>query len=105
MTSACVVFVTASNRKEADKISKTIVKERLAACVNQIPSIRSRYWWKGKVETANESLLIIKTKKSKFEALRKRIQTIHSYAVPEVIALEIVQGNPDYLKWMDESVS
>ncbi|MBI4218401.1 MAG: divalent-cation tolerance protein CutA, partial [Elusimicrobia bacterium] len=55
MTSACVVFVTASNRKEADKISKTIVKERLAACVNQIPSIRSRYWWKGKVETANES--------------------------------------------------
>ncbi|MBI1979724.1 MAG: divalent-cation tolerance protein CutA [Elusimicrobia bacterium] len=105
MTSACVVFVTASNRKEADKISKTIVKERLAACVNQIPSIRSRYWWKGKVETANESLLIIKTKKSKFEALKKRIQTIHSYAVPEVIALEIVQGNPDYLKWMDESVS
>ncbi|MBI4218376.1 MAG: divalent-cation tolerance protein CutA [Elusimicrobia bacterium] len=105
MTSACVVFVTASNRKEADKISKTVVKERLAACVNQVPSIRSRYWWKGKVETANESFLIIKTKKSKFEALRKRIQTIHSYAVPEVIALEIVQGNPDYLKWMDESVS
>lgn len=100
----CIVLITASNTKEAEKISKTLVGEKLAACVNVVPKIRSRYRWKGKIETASESLLIVKTKKILVPKLIRKVKEIHSYTVPEIIALPIVQGNPDYLRWIGESV-
>ena len=99
-----VVLITASGRKEAEKISKSLVSGRLAACVNVVPGIRSRYWWKGKIETARESLLIVKTRKSAVAGLIRKVRAIHSYAVPEIIALPVLEGNADYLKWIQDSV-
>lgn len=102
--SALIVFVTTSNKDEANKLTKTLVEEKLAACVSVVPSITSTYWWQGKVEKAKEALLIIKTESSRFEALTKRIKSLHSYAVPEVLALPVVRGNQDYLKWLKKSL-
>ena len=100
----CVVFVTASGLKEAEKISEALLKEKLAACVNIVRGVRSKYWWKGRIEKASESLLMIKTRKSKIPRLIRKVKKIHSYTVPEVIALPILQGNSDYLRWIGRSV-
>ena len=104
MRSAFVVFITASNRKEAEKISRELVKEKLAACVNVFPRVDSRYWWKGKIETSSESLLMAKTKKTALPKLIRKVKAIHSYTVPEIIAIPIVAGNIDYLRWIEESI-
>ena len=104
ISSFCVVLITVSGFEEADKISKILVEEKLAACVTVIPAIQSRYWWKGKIETAPESLLIVKTKKSLFQKLTKKVKSIHSYTVPEIIALPVQMGNKDYLDWIKTSL-
>lgn len=101
---AVVVFITVSSPAEAKKISDALLKERLAACVNAVPGVVSRYWWKGKIETGKEILLIAKTVKAKVPAVIRRVKALHSYEVPEVIALPVSQGNPDYLKWVESSV-
>ena len=88
---------------QAEAIARVLVEERLAACVNISP-VRSCYIWKGKQSCDDEALLIIKTKKSQFEPLKKRILELHSYAVPEIIALPIIEGHQPYLDWMAESV-
>ena len=102
--SAIVVLVTAPTRAEASRLAKRLVRERLAACVSMVPSIRSIYWWKGQVEQADESLLLIKTLPGKFNALTKRLQAMHSYTVPEVLALPVVRGSARYLAWMRQSL-
>jgi len=99
-----VVLVTASSADEAGRIGQAVVHERLAACANLVPSIASTYWWQGKVEQAGEALLILKTREDLLEALQDRVRVLHSYSVPEVIALPLVGGHPDYLRWIDESV-
>jgi periplasmic divalent cation tolerance protein len=99
-----VIFVTASSRNEARKITDKLIGEKLVACVNIVPGIRSTYWWKGKIETAPEILLTIKTKKSLTGKVIKAVREIHSYIVPEIIVLPIIGGNPDYLKWIGETV-
>ncbi len=105
MTTQCrVVLITASNAKEADKLSRELVRMKLAVCVNCVPAIHSRYWWKGKIEESSEALLIVKTKQKMIKKLIAKIKTIHSYSVPEVIALPILEGNPDYLRWIKESI-
>lgn len=104
MLSFVVVLITASSQKEAEKISKMLISQKLAACVNVVPKVSSRYWWKEKIETAHESLLIIKTKKSLLSRLVREVKSLHSYTVPEVIALPILGGNPDYLSWIEESL-
>lgn len=104
MSKYIVIFVTTGSRKEAKKITKRILKEKLAACVNIIPLVESHYWWKGKIECSKETLLIIKTKKELFDKLKKLIKKIHSYTVPEIIALPIILGNTEYLNWIDEVV-
>jgi periplasmic divalent cation tolerance protein len=102
--SFCVVLITASSSEEAEKITRVLVEEKLAACVSQVPGVKSTYWWKGKVETASEILLVAKTLKTKVKTLIKAVKKNHSYSVPEVIALRIKDGNKDYLKWIQESL-
>jgi periplasmic divalent cation tolerance protein len=105
MAEFIVVFVTAGSSAEADKLAQTLVKERLAACVNRVKSITSVYRWQGKVEQAEEELLIIKSKQDCFAGLEKRVREIHSYSVPEIIAVPIVHGSQSYLQWLDEQLS
>ena len=98
-----VVFITAANKKEAGKISSALVGKRLAACVNIIPPVYSIFRWQGKVDKGKEYLLIVKSRKSLLPKLIKLVKSLHSYKVPEIIALPIIGGNKDYLDWLDES--
>jgi len=100
-----VVFITVGKSEEAEKIGRALVKERLAACVNVIGPMRSVYWWKGKIEEAKEHLLIVKTTGENLEGLTSRVKGLHSYEVPEVIALKIEGGSDDYLRWVEENTS
>jgi periplasmic divalent cation tolerance protein len=101
--SAIVVIVTASNEEEAASIGRALVEERLAACANIVPEIRSIYRWEGKVQDDTECLMLIKTTAEKFEELEKKVKELHSYSVPEIIAIPIGAGSTDYLKWVIES--
>jgi periplasmic divalent cation tolerance protein len=103
MNSDIVILVTARSELEAEKISQTLVEEKLAACVNIVRGIDSVFVWQGKMCRENEMLLIIKTRCDLFDSLLARVKSIHSYAVPEVIALPIIKGSEDYLRWMRES--
>jgi len=102
MTDYIVVFVTAPEDEAVD-LAKTLVEERLVACVNIVPGLRSIYWWQGKVEDEPEVLCIMKTRSNLFESLRDRVRELHSYEVEEIIALPIVAGNPPYLDWIKEN--
>ncbi len=97
-----VVFITASNEDEAAKIARTLVEARLAGCVNIIKNIRSIYSYKGKIEDEAEVLMIAKTQKHLFDAFMKKVKEYHSYTVPEIIAIPIIVGSEDYLKWLRE---
>jgi periplasmic divalent cation tolerance protein len=97
-----VVFITASDEDEAAKIAKALVEARLAGCANIIKDIRSIYSWQGKIEDVKEALMIVKTQKTLFDSLTKKVKGLHSYSVPEIIALPIIQGSEDYLKWLKE---
>jgi len=100
------VLVTASSEAEAQRIGRALLDERCAACVNVVPRVASSYWWQGKLESATETLLIIKTTAAHLDAVIRLVKSLHSYQVPEIIALPIVGGNPDYLAWIDrETVS
>jgi len=98
-----VAFITASNEEEAAKIAKELVEARLAGCVNIVKDIRSIYSWQGKIEDDKEVLMIVKTQKAIFDPLMKKVKELHSYSVPEIIALPIVEGSEDYLKWLKEA--
>ena len=98
-----VVLITAP-RAEAKRIAMILVQERLAACVNIINTVSSIYWWEGKIQDDEESLLILKTRQDMVDTLMTRTRQIHSYTVPEIIALPIISGNQDYLNWIDESI-
>ena len=102
-TEEIVVFVTAPGEEEAAKIALALVEAKLAACVNIIRDIRSIYAWQGNIEDDSELLLIIKTRKSLFDDLSAKVGELHSYDLPEVIALPIVDGSKEYLKWIGES--
>jgi periplasmic divalent cation tolerance protein len=98
-----VVLITASNDGEAASIAKAIVEERLAACANIVRDIRSIYRWQGNIEDDNEALLVVKTRYGLFRQLVERVKQLHSYDVPEIIALPIIDGSADYLNWIQES--
>src|SRR3989338_9331518 len=93
-----VIFITVSNQEEAGKIADALVKKRLVACVNIINSIKSIFHWKGKIDSADEILLIAKSVKRNFNKIVKEVKRLHSYECPEIIALPIIAGNEDYLK-------
>lgn len=98
------VLVTVGSAREGERISRALVEERLAACVNRVGSIRSVYRWRGQVEESEEELLIIKTRKEVFVRLKERVQALHSYEVPEIIALPILTGNENYLRWLSKQL-
>ncbi|KAL7095929.1 hypothetical protein ACP275_10G053000 [Erythranthe tilingii] len=98
-----VVYVTVPNKEAGKKLAESIVKERLAACVNRVPGVESVYEWKGEIQTDSEELLIIKTREPLLEALTQHVKANHEYEVPEVIALPITGGNSQYLEWIKNS--
>jgi len=97
-----VVLITTGSLEEAQKIASALLEQRKAACANIVPQVNSRFWWQGELDSADESLLIIKTRASILDDVISIVKQNHSYEVAEVIALPIVGGNPDYLDWMAE---
>lgn len=100
MTSARFVYVTCANPEQAESIGRTLVEERLAACANILPGATSVYRWEGKIVTDREAVLVMKSRAELIAALTRRVQALHSYTVPCVVALPIEAGNPDYLAWL-----
>ena len=98
-----VIFITAKDYDQAAKISQHLVDQKLIACANILNGVKSLFWWEGKVDEANEVLLILKTRKSLFKKIEKAVKALHSYEVPEIIALPIIEGHKPYLKWVNES--
>ena len=99
-----VALVTAKNKKEAQKIAVNLIKHKLAACVNIVDKIDSLFFWAGKIDRAKESLLVIKSKKEKLTKIIKLVKALHSYEVPEIIALPIIAGDVPYLRWIDAAL-
>ena len=100
-----VVLITANSTTEAQQIAGLLLEQRLAACINIVPEVDSRFWWEGNLDSARESLLTIKTKSSLLPAIIRSVKEIHSNTVPEIIALLIVGGNQDYLDWMENELT
>ncbi len=101
MTDALVVLVTTPTPERAAELARALVEERLAACGNVVPALRSIYRWEGKVQEDAEALLVLKTTRARFEALRDRVLALHPYEVPEVIAIPVEAGSARYLAWID----
>jgi periplasmic divalent cation tolerance protein len=95
-----VIFVTAPDGKVADRIARTLVQERLVACVNILPGVRSHYWWEGEVQESSELLMLLKARKSDVQAVANRVQELHPYEVPEVVAADVIGGLPSYIDWI-----
>lgn len=101
---ARIVLTTAANPEEAERIARTLVEERVAACATLVPSVRSIYRWEGKIENARETLLLIKTGAEQLAALEVRLHALHSYETPEFLVLEPTAGNGAYLAWMQSNL-
>jgi periplasmic divalent cation tolerance protein len=98
-----IVYITAANLEEAQKIGKTLVEERLAACVNIFP-IQSIFRWNEKIDEANEFGMIVKTRSKKIKEIEQRVKELHSYEIPCVVSFRMDEGSDDYLEWIEESV-
>jgi periplasmic divalent cation tolerance protein len=103
-TGKIVVLITTSSGEEARKIAMLLLEQRKAACVNIIPKVDSLFWWQGKIDSAHEGLLVVKTRVSLLSEVVEIVKTAHSYKVPEIIALPVIGGNEDYLNWIDKEV-
>ena len=99
-----VVLVTAKDARQARKIADGLLRDKLIACANIVAGVQSMFWWQGKVDAAKEVLLVLKTKRSLFKKVAAKVKALHTYQTPEIIALPIVEGNGDYLKWISDSV-
>ncbi|MGA2091162.1 MAG: divalent-cation tolerance protein CutA [Endomicrobiales bacterium] len=99
------IFITVPNKKQAKAITSALLEKKLVACVSCLDHLHSRYWWKGSIETSSELLLIAKTVAAHVPEIIKCVKSIHSYTVPEIIAVPIVAGNGDYLDWIKTSVT
>ena len=101
VTQFIVVFITIDTPANAQKLADKLLTARKAACVNIIPQVSSQYWWQGKIEKADELMLVVKTRAILLDELIALVKQNHPYSVPEIIALPIIGGNPDYLSWLD----
>ncbi len=99
-----MIFITASNRKEADRIGRMLLEGHLVACINIIDPVASMFWWQGRIDKAREVLLVAKSKRTKFAAIVKAVKAIHSYEVPEIIAMPVIVGEKRYLEWINGSI-
>ena len=99
-----VILITSPSNEESQRIAELLLSQRQAACVNIISGVESRFWWQGKLESARESLLVIKTESSHLEEIITAVKQVHSYEVPEIIALPVIGGNADYLDWIQNEV-
>jgi periplasmic divalent cation tolerance protein len=104
MTDKIVVFSACDSEEEAEKIARLLIETKLAACVNVFKGVHSFYRWKGAIQNTAEWLLIIKSSRTHFEALRAEIEKVHSYDVPELIAMPIVDGSKNYLSWLENEL-
>jgi periplasmic divalent cation tolerance protein len=102
MTDKIVVFSNCGSAEEAERVARHLVDTRTAACVNIVPGVRSIYRWKGAVEEASEWTLLIKTRRALVEQVIRELQKVHSYEVPEVVAIQVVDGLEGYLRWIDD---
>jgi len=98
-----LALITASTTDEATRIGTILVEEHLAACVNVVPGVQSLFYWEGKARDEREALLIVKSRLPLFERLIARVKSVHTYTVPEIIALPIIAGSRDYLDWLHET--
>jgi periplasmic divalent cation tolerance protein len=105
MSQELIVLITAPSAEEAARIAEPLVSERLAACVNIVGGVTSIYRWQGEVTRDNETLMIVKTTDERYDELERRVKELHSYTTPEVIAIKIERGSPDYLHWLRESTT
>lgn len=96
-----IIFITCGSKKEAGKIVDAILNKRLAACANIVSEVESKFWWRGKIDNAKEYLIMMKARRKNFEEIEKQVKRLHSYEVPEIIAIPIVAGSKDYLKWLE----
>ena len=104
MTDKIVVLTTCAEESDAERMARALVDARLAACVNVVPGVRSFYHWKGETESSEEFLLIVKTSRDLFGALRAEMEKLHPYELPELLALPVVAGSEDYLGWLHSNL-
>ena len=104
MNEHCIIYITAGSKEEANKLSRGLVEEKLAFCVNAVPGIQSTYQWEGKIHVDDEILLIVKTRQDRYETLEQWVKQNHSYDVPEIISLPIQKGLPEYIQAIDDWV-
>ena len=105
MSDKLIVFCTCSSAEEAERVSRRLLEDRLAACVNIVPGVRSLYWWEEEIEESFEALLMVKTSQDRFDAVRLAIEATHSYAVPEVVAVPVERISQLYLEWWSEQLT
>jgi len=99
-----IVLTTTSSVEEAERVARGLLEKKLVACVNIVRDVKSIYWWQGAIEETVEALVVAKTRHDKLEAVEKTIRELHSYKVPEIIALPVIAGGDDYLGWLDKTV-
>ena len=99
-----VVLSTVASREEGTHIARTLVEERLAACVNVVPGLTSFFFWEGRLQEDTEVLLLVKTRRARYAELEARLRSLHSYSTPEILALAVEAGSPAYLAWVRERV-
>ncbi|MEM5811289.1 MAG: divalent-cation tolerance protein CutA [Candidatus Aenigmatarchaeota archaeon] len=97
-----LIYITCKNYKEAEKIGKTLLEERLVACINIIKEIGSQYWWGGKIEKSKESLLLLKCPKNNLKKVVERVKELHSYSLPDISAIKIEKGLKEFLDWVNK---
>ncbi|MBF0486224.1 MAG: divalent-cation tolerance protein CutA [Candidatus Omnitrophica bacterium] len=100
-----IVFVTAKDVPEAELIARSLVEKRLAACCNIVKDIHSVYWWQDNIEESSEAFVMIKTRRDLFKLLEAEVKALHSYTMPEILAIPVVDGNSGYLQWVDEATT
>ena len=100
MDDLIIILMTASSAEEAQLISNSLLEKRLIACSNIINDMKSKFWWNGNIQTENEVMIIAKSRKSHLKEIIKNVKSLHSYDVPEILSIPILNGNPDYLDWL-----
>ena len=105
MTDKIVILSACSTEQEAETLARLLVDDRLAACVSVIPRVRSFYHWQGAVQSSEECLLIIKSSRDLFDSVRTKLEAVHTYEIPEVLALPVVEGAPNYMNWLTANLS